>query len=109
MSEEGIAWHTDVTRYQKTSQPIDQLTPPPNWHKRYPNGYTADNIFDPSKDEHFLVWMRTSWYPTFRKLYSNYHGDKLQPGTYEVQVDMSKLLSFSLLTNHKHIIFNIVL
>ncbi|KAI7859008.1 CDC50/LEM3 family [Circinella umbellata] len=89
MSEEGIAWHTDVTRYRRTSQPIDQLTPPPNWNKRYPNGYTADNIFDPSKDEHFLVWMRTSWYPSFRKLYSNYNGEPLQPGTYEVQVDMN--------------------
>ena len=95
MSEEGIAWHTDVTRYRRTSQPIDQLTPPPNWNKRYPNGYTADNIFDPSKDEHFLVWMRTSWYPSFRKLYSNYNGEPLQPGTYEVQVDMSKLLFFN--------------
>ncbi|KAI9276697.1 CDC50/LEM3 family [Phascolomyces articulosus] len=89
MSQQGIAWHTDVTRYQRTSQPIEQLTPPPNWAKRYPNGYTADNMFDPSQDEHFLVWMRTSWYPTFRKLYSNYNGDPLQPGTYEIDVDMN--------------------
>lgn len=90
MSEKGIAWSSDVSRYRQTSMPADQLAPPPNWIKRYPNGYTADNLFDPTQDEHFLVWMRTSWYPTFRKLYSNYYGDPLQPGTYQLQVDLSK-------------------
>ncbi|KAL1926440.1 hypothetical protein VTP01DRAFT_5769 [Rhizomucor pusillus] len=89
MSEKGIAWSSDVSRYKQTSMPPDQLAPPPNWIKRYPSGYTADNLFDPSQDEHFLVWMRTSWYPTFRKLYSNYHGDPLQPGTYQLQVDLN--------------------
>lgn len=87
--ENGIAWSSDVSRYHQTSMPADQLAPPPNWQKRYPNGYTSDNLFDPSKDEHFLVWMRTSWYPTFRKLYARYEGDTLQAGTYEIQVDLS--------------------
>ncbi|KAI9316999.1 CDC50/LEM3 family [Dichotomocladium elegans] len=89
MSEKGIAWHTDVTRYKKTSTPVSELAVPPNWRKRYPDGYTDENLFDPSQDEHFLVWMRTSWYPTFRKLYSKYEGDPLQPGTYQIQVDMN--------------------
>jgi hypothetical protein len=69
--------------------PLDQITPPPNWIARYPN-YTTDNLFDPQTDEHFQVWMRTSWYPTFRKLYSHYDGEALAPGTYEVQMDLSK-------------------
>lgn len=90
MSEKGIAWSSDVSRYKKSSTPVEQLTPPPNWQKRYPSGYTAENLFDPSQDEHFLVWMRTSWYPTFRKLYSKYESDPLQPGTYQIQVDLSK-------------------
>ncbi|CDH57766.1 lem3 cdc50 family protein [Lichtheimia corymbifera JMRC:FSU:9682] len=89
MSEKGIAWSSDVSRYKKSSTPVEQLTPPPNWQKRYPSGYTAENLFDPSQDEHFLVWMRTSWYPTFRKLYSKYESDPLQPGTYQIQVDMN--------------------
>ncbi|KAI9317952.1 CDC50/LEM3 family [Dichotomocladium elegans] len=90
MSENGIAWRTDVTRYKRTSMPVEQITPPPNWYKRYPNGYTKENLFDPTQNEHFLVWMRTSWYPTFRKLYSRYDENvSLQPGTYAIQVDLN--------------------
>ncbi|KAI8086228.1 CDC50/LEM3 family [Halteromyces radiatus] len=88
-SETGIAWPSDKQRFKMTSMPLDQITPPPNWIRRYPN-YTADNLFNPQTDEHFQVWMRTSWYPTFRKLYSNYQqGDSLAPGTYEIQVDLN--------------------
>ncbi|ORZ11486.1 CDC50/LEM3 family [Absidia repens] len=89
-SEQGIAWPSDKARFHPaTSTPPDQLTPPPNWLRRFPN-YTADAMFDPQTDEHFQVWMRTSWYPTFRKLYSHYSdGEVLSPGTYEVQVDLN--------------------
>lgn len=88
-SETGIAWPSDKARFKQTKMPLDQITPPPNWIARYPN-YTTDNLFDPQTDEHFQVWMRTSWYPTFRKLYSHYDGEALAPGTYEVQMDLSK-------------------
>lgn len=88
-SETGIAWPSDKARFKKTNMAPDQITPPPNWLRRYPN-YTAENTFDPQTDEHFQVWMRTSWYPTFRKLYSHYDGEPLSPGTYEVQIDLSK-------------------
>ncbi|ORX47476.1 Lem3/Cdc50 [Hesseltinella vesiculosa] len=88
LNEKGIAWGSDVTRYKKTSMPPSSLTPPPNWIKRYPN-YTEANLFDPS-NEHFLVWMRTSWYPTFRKLYSRYDGPApLSAGIYNIQVDLN--------------------
>ncbi|KAI8366112.1 CDC50/LEM3 family [Radiomyces spectabilis] len=89
-SEKGIAWPSDRSRFGKTSLPLDQIVPPPNWVKRYPNGvYSADNIFNPQEDEHFQVWMRISWFPTFRKLYSKYEGETMQAGTYEIQVDMN--------------------
>lgn len=69
----------------------DALVPPPNWRKRYPNGYSAGDIFNPQEDEHFQVWMRTSWYPTFRKLYSALREGMLEAGTYEVNVTLSKI------------------
>ncbi|KAI8059902.1 CDC50/LEM3 family [Gongronella butleri] len=90
MDETKIAWKSDIDRYKKTSMPASSLAPPPNWVKRYGNGsYTDANLFDPN-NEHFLVWMRTSWYPTFRKLYSHYNGpDSLTAGTYSIQVDLN--------------------
>ncbi|CAO3607165.1 unnamed protein product [Mucor fragilis] len=88
-SEKDIAWPADKKRLASTSMDPSQLVPPPNWQKKYPNGYTADDIFHPQDDEHFQVWMRTSWYPTFRKLYSAMREGTLQAGTYEVNVTLN--------------------
>lgn len=85
-SETGIAWPADKNRLASTKMDPATLAPPPNWIKRYPNGYTAENIFHPQDDEHFQVWMRTSWYPTFRKLYSALRDAPLEAGYYEVNV-----------------------
>ncbi|CAO3642844.1 unnamed protein product [Cunninghamella blakesleeana] len=88
-SDTDISWPSDKDRYKPTKMPVDSIVPPPNWIRRYPQ-YTSDNLFNPSADPHFQVWMRTSWYPTFRKLYSHYkEGDPLDPGTYEIQVDLN--------------------
>jgi hypothetical protein len=69
---------------------LDQIVPPPNWQKRFGAEYTAEKQFNPAEDEHFQVWMRTSWYPTFRKLYSAYRTGEISPGTYTVDVVLSK-------------------
>lgn len=37
-------------------------------------------------DEHFIVWMRNSGLPTFRKLWGKIEQD-LQPGKYQVVID----------------------
>ncbi|KAI7863573.1 CDC50/LEM3 family [Spinellus fusiger] len=87
-SEKGIAWPSDAARFGKTNLPLDQITPPTNWVKRYGNNFELKQ-FDPQADEHFQVWMRTSWYPTFRKLYSHYQGETLQAGMYVVEVDLN--------------------
>ncbi|KAI8065393.1 CDC50/LEM3 family [Gilbertella persicaria] len=92
-SEKDIAWPSDKKRLASTQMNPEDLVPPPNWQKRYPNGYTADNIFQPQEDEHFQVWMRTSWYPTFRKLYSALREGTLEAGTYEVNITLSKFYS----------------
>lgn len=96
-STTGIAWPSDRQRYKPTQMPVESITPPPNWVRRYQQ-YTSNNIFNPQEDEHFQVWMRTSWYPTFRKLYSHYSNGggvnvaPLEPGSYQIQVDLSKLI-----------------
>lgn len=62
MSEKGIIWPGEKKKYAKTTQDPTTLTPPPFWRGNYsnspyawPNGYSQDNIFDPSEDEHFMV------------------------------------------------------
>ncbi|KAI7896798.1 CDC50/LEM3 family [Mucor mucedo] len=84
--ETGIAWPADKDRLATTQMNPNDIVPPPNWAKKYPNGYTENNIFKPQLDEHFQVWMRTSWYPTFRKLYAAQRDFKLDTGIYEVTV-----------------------
>jgi hypothetical protein len=97
-SDTGITWSTDKNKYGPTTSSPSNIVPPPSWQKRYPNGYNASNLFDPSKDEHFQVWMRTSWFPTFRKLYAKYtSGDPLLAGTYQISVDLSKYYSLRFL------------
>lgn len=97
-SDTGITWSTDKNRYGPTTSSPSNIVPPPSWQKRYPNGYNVSNLFDPSKDEHFQVWMRTSWFPTFRKLYAKYtSGDPLLAGTYQISVDLSKYYSLRFL------------
>lgn len=84
-----IAWPADKKRFAPTTMDPSKLAPPPNWIKKYPNGYTAENIFNPQTDEGFQVWMRTSWYPTFRKLYSASREAPLEAGTYEINVALN--------------------
>ncbi|KAI9482908.1 MAG: CDC50/LEM3 family [Benjaminiella poitrasii] len=88
-SETGIAWPADKKRLADTKMNPADIVPPPNWVKKYPNGYSAEDIFHPQDDEHFQVWMRTSWYPTFRKLYSALREGTLEAGTYEVNVTLN--------------------
>ncbi|KAI8636664.1 CDC50/LEM3 family [Parasitella parasitica] len=88
-SERDIAWPADKKRLATTTMNLAELAPPPNWQKKYPRGYSAEEMFHPQDDEHFQVWMRTSWYPTFRKLYSALREGTLQAGTYEVNVTLN--------------------
>jgi len=89
-SDTGITWSSDRSKYGATNVDPSTVVPPPNWQKRYPTGYNTSNLYDPSTDEHFQVWMRTSWFPTFRKLYAKYTtGDPLPAGTYQISVDLN--------------------
>jgi hypothetical protein len=69
--------------------------PPPNWAKRFPNGYNESNLPDLKSDEHFQNWMRTAGLPTFTKLYGRNDATVMQKGTYQITVDLSKHIPFA--------------
>ncbi|KAI8459895.1 endosomal protein [Phakopsora pachyrhizi] len=90
MSERGIAWSGEASKYRQTKYQNEQVAPPPFWAGRYPNGYNAQNpIPDLSQDEHFQVWMRTAGLPTFRKLYFRQDTDVMSVGTYVIDIYMN--------------------
>jgi len=89
MSQKGIVWSGEPDKYQPTQYNPDQIVPPPFWAKRYPNGYTADNLPDLHNDEHFQNWMRTAGLPTFRKLYMRNDNNDLAAGVYSMQINLN--------------------
>ena len=87
MTNQGIAWSSDADLYKKTQYTRDQVMPPPNWEKRYPNGYTEENdIPNLSTYEEFQVWMRTAGLPTFSKLALRNDNDVMQSGDYTIEI-----------------------
>lgn len=87
MTNKSIAWASDAKLYQKTQYTNDQVVPPPNWHDRYPNNYTAENpIPDLSTYEELQVWMRTAGLPTFSKLALRNDNDVMKAGTYNIDI-----------------------
>lgn len=92
MSEKGIAYPGEMAKYGKSKYRPDQVVPPPFWQGakgRYgqPTGsYTNESMFDPSKDEHFAVWMRVAALSTFRKMYMRNDEHDLAVGRYRIQI-----------------------
>ncbi|KAB5572693.1 CDC50 family protein [Coniochaeta sp. 2T2.1] len=83
----GIAWSSDRALYGKTKYNISQIVPPPNWHERYPNGYTESNPPpDLAEWEAFMVWMRTAGLPDFSKLYQRNDIAPMVAGRYHVEI-----------------------
>ncbi|KAJ9421994.1 ligand-effect modulator 3 family [Fusarium oxysporum] len=63
-------------------------SPPPNWHDRYPKGYTKETPPPNLKEwEAFQVWMRTAGLPTFSKLYQRNNTQAMWSGTYDLVID----------------------
>ncbi|KAK4936783.1 alkylphosphocholine resistance protein lem3 [Elasticomyces elasticus] len=87
MTNESIAWSSDAQLYKKTAYTTDQVSPPPNWAVRYPDGYTEENpIPDLSKYEEFQVWMRTAGLPTFSKLALRNDNETMTAGIYQMDI-----------------------
>jgi hypothetical protein len=85
MTNQSIAWGSDADLYRKTDYRADQVMPPPNWIRRYPDGY-SDGIPDLSQYEEFHVWMRTAGLPTFSKLALRNDNDVMRAGTYTIDI-----------------------
>lgn len=91
MTDRGITWPGESSKYGPTQYQPGQAVPPPFWQLRYPNGYNTQSAFpNLTTDEHFQVWMRTAGLPTFRKLYYRNDNEAMQAGRYEMIVQTSK-------------------
>lgn len=98
-SETGIAWPGEAKKYGSTpGYNLSDIVPPPNWQKRFPDGYNSSNVPNLHTDEHFQNWMRTAGLPTFTKLYGRNDDQPLLAGTYQLTIDMSKYYSMSSFT-----------
>ncbi|KAF9264938.1 cell cycle control protein [Marasmius fiardii PR-910] len=94
-TDKGIAWPGESKKYVDTPitkgyASFNDILPPPNWHRRFPNGYTTDNPPpDLTKDEHFQNWMRTAGLPTFTKLYYRNDNEIMAKGRYQIVIDLN--------------------
>ena len=85
MTNDSIAWDSDASLYKETKYNKFQVSPPPNWQRRYPDGY-SDGIPDLSKYQEFHVWMRTAGLPTFSKLALRNDDAVMKAGTYTLEI-----------------------
>ena len=100
MSEDGIAWESDLAMKFKNPKAENVFLPSSNYEyiwdtfdaiqmpcKAAPGaagGRCEEDNYDPTakagvRDEHLVVWMRTAGLPTFRKLYGRIESNKPFP------------------------------
>lgn len=90
LTQKNIAWSTDRKyRFRRTKYKPDQIVPPPNWYKSFPQGYNESNIPDLSSYELLQNWMRSAGLPSFYKLYGKNTTASLQSGQYELTIEMN--------------------
>ncbi|KAK4166811.1 ligand-effect modulator 3 family [Cladorrhinum sp. PSN259] len=88
MSRKGIAWSGTKDLYGPTKYTLDQIIPPPNWEKRYKDGYTEANPPPNFKeDENFQNWMMLAAAPNFYKLAMKNDNDVMKAGIYRIEIE----------------------
>jgi hypothetical protein len=88
MTKTGIAWPGMKDLYGQTKYNYSQIVPPPNWEKRYKDGYTDDNPPpDLKTDEHFQNWMQLAAAPNFYKLYHKNTDSAMGMGQYHIDIE----------------------
>jgi len=86
MTNNGIAWDSDKALYKTSAYTVDQVVPPVNWAKQYPE-YSADYpLPDLHNWEEFQVWMRTAGLPAFSKLALRNDVAPMRSGRYQVDI-----------------------
>lgn len=88
MTNKGIAWKSDRDRFKKTKYNHTEVAPPPNWYKKFPNGYNETNMPNIHGWEEFQNWMHPAGLPTFNRLALRNDDDPLRAGTYQVSVGL---------------------
>lgn len=88
LTNKNIAWKSDKNRFKKTKYKPDEVVPPPNWCKRFPNGYNESNMPDINTWEEFQNWMHPAGLPTFNRLVLRNDKDTLKAGTYQISVGL---------------------
>ena len=83
----GIAWPGLRDLYGKTRYDYDQIVPPPNWRRHWPDGYNKTMPPPELQDwEAFQNWMMLAAAPNFYKLYQRNDDDIMVAGTYQVEI-----------------------
>ncbi|CAD6913724.1 unnamed protein product [Tilletia controversa] len=108
MAESNLVPESERKKYAiSTYNPVD-VVPPPFWRgsNKGPYGYAAGYadvpqsglptgsgssnesraLFDPTKDEHFMVWMNTAALPNFEKLYKRSDSVPMGSGRYAIDI-----------------------
>ncbi|CAI1882951.1 hypothetical protein SEUBUCD646_0C01610 [Saccharomyces eubayanus] len=93
LTNKDISWSIDRHRFKTTKYNVSDIVPPPNWMKKYPDGYTDDNIPDIHTWEEFQVWMRTAAFPKFYKLALKNESTTLPNGTYQMNIELNYPIS----------------
>ncbi|VEU22961.1 DEKNAAC104172 [Brettanomyces naardenensis] len=88
LSRDNIAWKYNTGRFKKTTYTPDQIVPPPNWIKMYPDGYNDSNLPDISQWPELQNWMAASALSPFSKLVGRNDNDVLRNGTYEISIGL---------------------
>ncbi|EDO15209.1 hypothetical protein Kpol_458p2 [Vanderwaltozyma polyspora DSM 70294] len=93
LTNKGISWSIDRSRFKKTTYNASDIVPPPNWTKLYPDGYTDENIPDLHSWEELQVWMRTASFPNFYKLAAKNETSDLPKGQYIYNIESNYPIS----------------
>ena len=85
ISESGIAWEADKEAFINTNYSAEHIVPPPMFQKRGFTEYTEENKNNIVTSERFMVWMKTSPFSSFRKLYGK--TSTMKKGTYLIDIE----------------------
>ncbi|AJQ40013.1 APG_G0006430.mRNA.1.CDS.1 [Saccharomyces cerevisiae] len=93
LTNKHISWSIDRHRFKTTKYNASDIVPPPNWMKKYPDGYTDENLPDIHTWEEFQVWMRTAAFPKFYKLALKNESASLPKGKYQMNIELNYPIS----------------
>lgn len=93
LSNKDTAWSHDKNRYKPTKYDINDIIPPPNWIKMFPQGYNETNLPNLKEWPEFQVWMRTAALPSFYKLVlkssTSNNDNTLHKGNYSMEIGLN--------------------